>query len=266
MAVTMRDATLQLAVAVGVAAVLPLTVPMDARAQDGAPKVIVACYLPHSGIVYRIGEEGLKEECRGKKHVEFSFNDRGPKGDPGPPGDPGKDGEACWDANGNGEADPDEDVNGDGLVDVMDCQGPEGPRGPPGPAGTFQCRVPGSAPPLVPFQNMGGGALSTTRYAPAGVDAARPAGAGMEPAARFSADPFIAEVILFAGIFAPRGWAFAEGQLLPINQNQALFSLLGTTYGGDGRTTFALPDMRGLEPVCGMHYIIALVGVFPSRN
>lgn len=58
-------------------------------------------------------------------------------------------------------------------------------------------------------------------------------------------EPFIAEIKLFAGNFAPLGWAFCEGQLLPINQNQALFSLLGTNYGGDGRTTFALPDLRG---------------------
>ena len=60
-----------------------------------------------------------------------------------------------------------------------------------------------------------------------------------------SADPFIGEVIMFAGNFAPRGWAFCDGQLLAINNNQALFSILGTTYGGDGRTTFGLPDLRG---------------------
>ena len=67
-------------------------------------------------------------------------------------------------------------------------------------------------------------------------------------------EPFLAEIIMFAGNFAPRGWAFCEGQLLPINQNQALFSLLGTIYGGDGRTTFALPDLRGrvaLQPGTG---------------
>jgi microcystin-dependent protein len=58
-------------------------------------------------------------------------------------------------------------------------------------------------------------------------------------------DPFIGEVVLFAGNFAPRGWALCEGQLLAINANQALFSILGTTYGGDGRTSFALPDLRG---------------------
>jgi microcystin-dependent protein len=60
-----------------------------------------------------------------------------------------------------------------------------------------------------------------------------------------ASDPFIAQIVMFGGNFAPRGWALCEGQLLPINQYQALFSLLGTTYGGDGRTTFALPDMRG---------------------
>ncbi len=58
-------------------------------------------------------------------------------------------------------------------------------------------------------------------------------------------EPFLAQIVMFGGNFAPRGWAFCNGQLLAINQNQALFSLLGTTYGGDGRTTFALPELRG---------------------
>lgn len=59
----------------------------------------------------------------------------------------------------------------------------------------------------------------------------------------------MASIMLFAGNFAPRGWAFCDGQLLPIAQYSALFSLLGTTYGGDGRTTFALPDLRGRAPI-----------------
>lgn len=59
------------------------------------------------------------------------------------------------------------------------------------------------------------------------------------------AEPFIAEIRMVGFNFAPRGWAFCDGQILPINQNQTLYSLLGTTYGGDGRTSFALPDMRG---------------------
>lgn len=58
-------------------------------------------------------------------------------------------------------------------------------------------------------------------------------------------EPFIAEIRIFTGNFAPRGWAFCDGQLLPIAQNTALFSLIGTTYGGDGRNTMALPDLRG---------------------
>jgi len=62
-------------------------------------------------------------------------------------------------------------------------------------------------------------------------------------------EPFIAEIKLFGGNFAPRGYAFTDGQLLPISQNSALFSLVGTTYGGDGRTTFGLPEMRGRTPV-----------------
>ena len=62
-------------------------------------------------------------------------------------------------------------------------------------------------------------------------------------------EPFLAEVRIVGFNFPPRGWAFCNGQFLPINQNQALFSLLGTTYGGDGRTTFALPDMRGRTPL-----------------
>jgi microcystin-dependent protein len=57
-------------------------------------------------------------------------------------------------------------------------------------------------------------------------------------------NPFIGQIMMFGGNFAPRGWAFCEGQLLPIAQNTALFSILGTTYGGDGRTTFGLPDYR----------------------
>jgi microcystin-dependent protein len=63
------------------------------------------------------------------------------------------------------------------------------------------------------------------------------------------AEPFYGEIRMTAFNFPPRGWALCNGQLLPINQNQALFSLLGTTYGGDGRTTFALPDLQGRVPV-----------------
>src|SRR5712691_506183 len=63
------------------------------------------------------------------------------------------------------------------------------------------------------------------------------------------AEPFLSEIRIFSFNYPPKGWAFCNGQLLPINQNQALFSLLGTTYGGDGRVNFALPNLQGRVPV-----------------
>src|SRR5262245_4453069 len=63
------------------------------------------------------------------------------------------------------------------------------------------------------------------------------------------AEPFLAEIRIMSFVFAPKGWALCDGQLLPINQNQALFSLLGTTYGGDGRVNFGLPDLRSRAPI-----------------
>ena len=123
------------------------------------------------------------------------------------------------------------------------------------------------------------------------------------PSVSQSDEPLMGEIRMFAGTFAPRGWAFCDGQLLLISENQALFSLIGTTYGGDGRTTYALPDLRGRAPVhsgqgpglreirqgqkgggtavataadptdntvnqpfIGIRYIIALQGIYPSRN
>lgn len=79
------------------------------------------------------------------------------------------------------------------------------------------------------------------------------------------AEPFLAEIRLFSFAFAPQGWAFCNGQLLPINQNQALFSLLGTTYGGNGRTTFALPNLQARAPVHfgtggGASYVLGQAG------
>jgi microcystin-dependent protein len=77
-------------------------------------------------------------------------------------------------------------------------------------------------------------------------------------------EPLLGTIFLFAGNFAPTGYAMCQGQLLQINQNTALFSILGTVYGGDGMKTFALPKLSG--PVEGTNYIIALNGVFPSRS
>ncbi len=77
-------------------------------------------------------------------------------------------------------------------------------------------------------------------------------------------EPMMGTIFLFAGNFAPKGYAMCQGQLLPINQNTALFSIIGTTYGGDGMTNFALPKMSG--PTAGTNYIIALNGIYPSRD
>lgn len=217
----------------------------------------------------------------------------GQNGADGQDGADGADGINCWDLNGNGIGDIAEDLNGDGIVDVLDCRGPEGPEGPEGPAGSNDfsdlTNVPGGLangdqdalrtynkdPPYGAPCNSLNSDTSTVSYFMR--DNAAIEQLGFDPFignlpifAEASSEPFLGEIILFGGNFAPRGWAFAQGQLLPIAQNQALFALYGTMYGGDGRTTFALPDLRCLEPNVpgsyGPHYIVALQGVFPSRS
>jgi microcystin-dependent protein len=75
------------------------------------------------------------------------------------------------------------------------------------------------------------------------------------------AQPYVGEIRMFAGNFAPAGWMFCEGQLLPISENETLFNLIGTTYGGDGQSTFALPDLRGRLPLHqGSGFILAETG------
>lgn len=75
------------------------------------------------------------------------------------------------------------------------------------------------------------------------------------------AQPYVGEIRIFAGNFAPAGWMFCEGQLLPISENETLFQLIGTTYGGDGQSTFSLPDLRGRAPIHqGNGFILAETG------
>jgi len=75
------------------------------------------------------------------------------------------------------------------------------------------------------------------------------------------AQPYVGEIRMFGGNFAPAGWMFCEGQLLPISENETLFNLIGTTYGGDGESTFALPDLRGRVPIGqGSGFILAETG------
>ena len=94
----------------------------------------------------------------------------------------------------------------------------------------------------------------------------------LTPAAHAGSEPYLGDVIRFAGNFAPRGWEFCEGQLLPITNNTALFSILGTTYGGDGRTNFALPNLKDEGIIKSNQngyfgqYIIATQGIFPERS
>src|SRR5712691_4798092 len=81
------------------------------------------------------------------------------------------------------------------------------------------------------------------------------------------AEPFLSEIRIMSFNFAPKGWAMCNGQLLPINQNQALFSLLGTTFGGDGRVNFALPDLRGKVPIhVGNGHTLGEKGGEPSHT
>lgn len=89
--------------------------------------------------------------------------------------------------------------------------------------------------------------------------------AGFTSAPAQAQDRYLAEVILVGQNFCPRGTLPADGQLLPIAKNTALFSLLGTMYGGDGRTTFALPDLRNDAPE-GTRYCIVTMGLYPSRR
>jgi microcystin-dependent protein len=143
--------------------------------------------------------------------------------------------------------------------------GPEGPAGPPGatgpqgPAGTgLDATGTPAAGDILSWDDGGGNWVATPpTVAVAGVDNMQPfltvnyiiALQGIFPSRNNFTDPTLGEIAMFAGNFAPLKWAFCNGQVLSINQNQSLFSILGTTYGGDGRTTFALPDLRGRVPV-----------------
>ena len=141
------------------------------------------------------------------------------------------------------------------VIPVVSCAGPQGLTGPAGPTGATGPVGPrGETGPMGPQGPEGPQGPPGTPGGPPG-----PQGPPGPPG-----EKYLGEVWLFAGNFAPLGTAFCHGQLLLIAAHTALFSLLGTTYGGDGSTTFALPDMRGLEPA-GINYVIQLVGIYPSR-
>ncbi|PKM39733.1 MAG: phage tail protein [Firmicutes bacterium HGW-Firmicutes-8] len=79
-------------------------------------------------------------------------------------------------------------------------------------------------------------------------------------------DNFIGQIELFPYGYEPVGWALCDGRLLPINAYSALFSLIGNKYGGDGQTNFALPNLKGTEPIPNTNYYIALEGIYPTRD
>lgn len=203
--------------------------------------------------------------------IELTPGPQGPQGDVGPVGPQGE----------TGPAGPQGDVGSQGDVGPAGPQGDTGPQGPAGQDGAISYT---GVLPVVVDNTEGAESISLAdggaqddvlSWNGASWIATQPdqlipaphtqlaSHDNMQPflavnyiialqgifPSRSSAEPFIGEVIMFAGNFAPRDWAFCDGQLLPISQYTALFSLLGTTYGGDGRTTFALPDLRGRAPI-----------------
>ena len=207
------------------------------------------------------GDPGAKGET-GAQGDPGMNGQRGPEGPPGLEGPKGEQGPA-------GET---------GMIGPQGAPGADGPPGPKGPAGVGDQGEQGPAGPAGPAGadapsvtvSVGGGESHENRQpflginfiialegiypsrslleTDAAVDLAQEE-RSVSNAESSGAEPFIGEIKMFAGNFAPRGYALCDGQLFPIAQNTALFSLLGTTYGGDGRTTFGLPDLRGRAPV-----------------
>ncbi|MGH7618878.1 MAG: tail fiber protein, partial [Gemmatimonadaceae bacterium] len=186
-------------------------------------------YVPLTGTTYRISPDGsipnLRPTCSSPSHVSFSWNQVGPAGAPG--------------ANGANGA--------NGATGPTGPQGPQGPIGPAGPQGATGPQGPAGSDPttdayIAKFgQNTNGAAAGNGQVCTLG------------------------QILLSASPAVTAGGVPANGQLLAINQNQALFALLGTTYGGNGTSTFALPDLRGLAPN-NMTYSICDEGIFPSRR
>ena len=188
----------------------------------------------------------------------------GPTGETGPPGSQGEPGpigpqgpQGIQGAEGpQGLAGQEGPQGPQGDAGPIGPQGPEGPQGPQGEPGTSI--VDGSsAGQLLTWSGTGWtatapspGAYTTeqTNYQPSTVVNFIIALEGLLPS-RGGAGPFVGEIRMFAGRVAPEGWAFCDGQILPISRYTSLFSIVGTAYGGDGRTTFGLPDMRARSPV-----------------
>jgi microcystin-dependent protein len=196
------------------------------------------------GVQGKLGDQGPpgSQGVQGKLGLQGEPGAQGAQGklgDQGPPGSQGVQGKLGLQGEQGKTGPPGVGLPGSqgeqGVQGKLGLQGEQGKLGPPGPTGGVGDNVVFTSPTDDNMQPYG-----VVHYIIALV--------GFFPS-RNSADPFIGEIIMFAGTFAPRGWAFCNGQLLSISSNSALFAILGTTYGGDGRVTFGLPDLRGRAPL-----------------
>ena len=163
----------------------------------------------------------------------------GPEGPPGPQGNQGKNGHNGDDGY-NGDTGPDGPTGPKGDDGPTGVPGSQGPPGPDGPQGTHSLEGGGERHNnMQPFLTMSY-IIALTGAFPSRTERA---------ATTLASEPFIGEIRIFGGNFAPRGFVFCDGQLLTVNSNPSLFSIVGTTYGGDGRTTFGVPDLRGRVPI-----------------
>ncbi|KAL8291291.1 hypothetical protein RQP46_002269 [Phenoliferia psychrophenolica] len=223
---------------------LPEDAQVEKRAAPAVCKTSCITSLVHQQTLLKSSISKLQSAVTALQKVKPATGKTGPKGPAGPTGPAGKTGPA----------------------------GPKGATGPPGPPGTSST----SCAATVPKMKRQDSSASTVdaegipRFDSGLVD--QDALFNLESArhakrstiTKRGLDPFLGEVTVVAFTFCPTGYAATNGQLLPISQNQALFSLLGTNYGGDGRTTFALPTLTSFRPGCTIT-CIALQGIFPSR-
>lgn len=194
-----------------------------------------------------IGPEGPK----GEMGLEGPIGPEGPKGETGPKGDTGSAGPMGP----MGFTGPAGALGPMGPVGPMGATGPQGAKGDPGVNFTAGSGISITTDPsnpdhrIIRFANGSGGTESLNNMQPSLTLNCSISTEGIFPSRNFGGDDYIGSIHFTGFNFTPRGSAFCHGQLLPISQNTALFSLLGTTFGGNGTTTFALPDMRGRVPV-----------------
>ena len=188
---------------------------------------IAACVDVKGKVSYLGFDENVS--CNPNKETKITWSITGPQGEPGVMGPAGADGA----------------TGATGDTGPQGPQGDTGAQGPQGDTGSQGLQGPAGSVPAATDANGGGQAHNNMQPNVAlnciiAIQGAFPPRTGDPPTA-----PFLGEVKWFAGNYAPAGWALCDGQLLALSQNEALFSILGTTYGGDGRTTFGLPDARG---------------------